>query len=822
LLLDMDDSGLTPEEAVEVFSKIDPQFETAGLAVIPSSSSYLYNEGQEIIGAGNYHIFAEIRGNSVAYGNILFNRLVLNGYGKPFVTKAGSVIIKSIFDKVVLGWEREIYEATPLLSKGLSSTRLDHISMQEGSYIDPRKLPELTPEEEVNLREVIKKLRASVTDMSVKRRGEHNERRAKQRSKINGSNYLHELGNINDAEILYDRQGRPIIELKSDEWIYLEDGTQCQVHDFLLNPQDGLKLPDPIEPWTRGDERRGIPGKGVATLLGSMIYSHAHCGIIYPLRWDYADLGEILRTSDNDTRTFVWKAIATGRQEISASTDDAQISELADEIKTNLQNVKGSGVGKDKKFITSKLKVPAPPKDAEDDILLEYNSKYGMTDIGGKATIIQERWSTAGEIFEVIFKQPMSMDVLSKNEPVKMPGVPGGKISAYKYWEQHPERNQFMDGADFIPNAHTFRKPGVPRVIQQKGSVYNMFQGYILDVDRATSCELIIKHIKEIWCSNNPVEYEYALAWMARMVQKPAEVSTTALVLRSVPGAGKGIICDKVFVKTFGIHAISTANQEDVTGRFNAHLGMNLFLFANEMAYTAQASVKSTLKTMLSDEYRLIEAKNVNKIHARNYTSAIFASNDSWMLNIDAGDRRFVYLTVSSAMAGNREYFKALVDEIENGGREAFILWLLKYDYSKIDLKKIPDNNQCQRRVDFLRSAHACVRFIYSLADVDTGVAIYATHAMHKRLKDWQSGVTQELVLDKSQFFDVFVRYCEYFQVNRQYDDVSTFITQLEQGAILATPNSNKAKFAMTTRLKDGKNVLVLKSIKECQELLKV
>ena len=63
LLLDFDDSGKTPEEALGILAQIDPQFVDCGIAVIPSSSSYLYNGDKEVVGVGNFHMFIELNGS---------------------------------------------------------------------------------------------------------------------------------------------------------------------------------------------------------------------------------------------------------------------------------------------------------------------------------------------------------------------------------------------------------------------------------------------------------------------------------------------------------------------------------------------------------------------------------------------------------------------------------------------------------------------------------------------------------------------------------------------------------------------------------------
>lgn len=824
LLLDFDDSGCSPDEALALLAGIDKQFQTCCLAVIPSSSSYLYTiSGEEIIGAGNFHIYVPVNGDPAEYGFSLFDRLILAGHGKPFVTKSGSVIVKSLFDKVVLSPEREIFSAQPVLEPMLVSKRLDHAALQDGHVLDTSKLSPLSREEDLELRSVLIDLRRTAAKESEAARQAYNLTRAKKRAAVSGSNYHIELAAINDAPDAYDSKGRPIVEIKSDELLMDENGQEFYARELLLDPQEGKRLPDPIDPFIRGDAKKGRPGRGIATVLGNMIYSHAHCGVIHPLRWSVPDLVELFSTGAHDEKIFAWRALSSGAQQITSAATEAELSELADIVKTSMQNIRGSGVGKDKKHIAAKLKPAPPPEEAEDDIIVRMNKKYGVADISGKTVILYEHWNEAGEAFETVYSQPQFLDTLTKNEQIKFQGVQGGSLSAYKYWERHEQRNTF-DGVVFEPRADILRRPGVVRTLQQ-GGTYNLFQGYILDPAAATSCNLIIDHIKEVWCSGIEAEYKYVFAWLAHLMQKPQEVSTTALVMQSVPGAGKGIIIDNILVYTFGVHALSTANQDDITGRFNAHMGMNVFLYANEMAYTAQASIKSLLKTMMTDTYRNIEAKNVNKIKARNYTSVIFSSNDSWLLAIEAGDRRYVYLTVSQHRVGDTEYFKKLKEEIDNGGREAFVQWLLQYDYSSIDLTKIPNPNQRQKRIDFLRSSHPVVRFIYFLIDTDNELLPFVGHAKEVSLKKWREG-GGELELTKMMLFDLYAKYCDYFTITRQYDDISTVLVQLEYANLLAresAPDKSAYPIERVDR-KSGahRQVLVLKPVADCKRLVNV
>ena len=291
--------------------------------------------------------------------------------------------------------------------------------------------------------------------------------------------------------------------------------------------------------------------------------------------------------------------------------------------------------------------------------------------------------------------------------------------------------------------------------------------------------------------------------------------------MQSVPGIGKGVIIENIFCKVFGIHAIATANSDDLTGRFNAHLGINLFFYANELSYTAQASVKSILKALVTDADRTIEAKNVNKIKAKNYSSVIFSSNEDWMLNLGSDDRRYVYLTTSSHRLNDKVYFTALLDQINNGGREAFIEYLLNYDLSSYNPDKIPNINHKQRVADFLRSAHPAVRMVWSLLNKDLDPTIYATHTMYQRIKTWREG-NDELVLSKVQFFDLFTVYCDYYRVDRKYDDAMNISTQLEAGGVLKRDTDPRTDYPIEYGTKEGKQVLVFRPFKIGSEMLKV
>jgi hypothetical protein len=74
----------------------------------------------------------------------------------------------------------------------------------------------------------------------------------------------------------------------------------------------------------------------------------------------------------------------------------------------------------------------------------------------------------------------------------------------------------------------------------------------------------------------------------------------------------------------------------------------------------------------------------------RNYVRLFSTSNEDWVVPAGPTARRFAVFDVGEAHLGDKAYFRAIADELENGGREALLDYLLKFDPSKVDLRSVP------------------------------------------------------------------------------------------------------------------------------------
>lgn len=825
VLLDFDESGKSPDEALELLSEIDPQISDAALVVVPSSSSYLYkNTGEEIIGEGNYHIFIECEGDGVKYVHKLFDKMLLSGYGIPHVTKAGTVVIKTLFDRSTASYEREIFNASPMLDANLLSRRLDHIAYQEGKPLVESALADITPEEHLKLRQIYIELRESVRQESERKRDEYNEERAANRARVKNTSKLYELAAIQNQSTIYTKTGTPIVELLSNEVLKDNDGNDFFARDILIDPtEEPIKIPSVDNPYRRGDANRNLVGRGCATILpGYRIYDHSNYGILYVVRWEAEDLIEFMNSTQFavDDKKLVWRLISMNQQQLASATTDSEISEIADAVKNALASVAGSGVSKEKATIKKKLNPAADPDIKEDEMELGFNSQYGVGVMGGKTVVISETWNKSIEAYETIIAKPFELETFYRNQQVRTPGQTGTR-SAFAAWMDTADRNTF-DSIYFEPVPHLVRKPNTQRIVQQGGS-YNLYTGIVADMDRAIKPEKILWHLENVWCSGNKDEFEYLCGWIAHLFQYPNRVNGTALVLQSIPGAGKNIIIDNCMVKPFGQHALSTTRKDDFLGKFNKQLGLNVFLYANESIWAGDHGDKNAIKTLITDAWRTIELKGIDAVKARNYSNVIFGSNGAWVMNVEAQDRRFCYLTVSGAKAKDSAYFEELSNEIHNGGVEGFVRYFLEYDITDFDINNVPAGNLKQRNSDMVRSSHQTMRFFLTLVEEGSSTdVVYDLSQKLKTLRAWHSGEVDHMIMSREHFFDMYMTYAKYHGMGSGYDDAVTFQRELETSGFLAPDVDCKdpENYAILPVVEEGKRALYIKDRKECRKLI--
>ena len=326
------------------------------------------------------------------------------------------------------------------------------------------------------------------------------------------------------------------------------------------------------------------------------------------------------------------------------------------------------------------------PEEVNENIALieELNQKHFVTMIGGKTTVVNEIHDPAMERNLLTYSTPSDFKNFYSNRFITIDDRP---VPIGQHWFKHPARRQYP-GITFIPGETS----------PYMGN-YNLWKGFNVspkafnstEPDNVEGFSIFWDHIINNIANGNDKSAMYVIGWMADMVQHPRKRLGVSLVLRSdEQGTGKGLFA-KIFGHIFGKHYLHVTNPRHLTGNFNAHLIDCLLLFADEAFWAGDKSAEGALKTLITEELRAVEIKGKDVFQARNFTRLLIASNKSWVVPSELHDRRFVILDVNPQRKRDTEYFGKMIKQMESGGYEALLWFLLNLEI-KVDLRNCMPN----------------------------------------------------------------------------------------------------------------------------------
>jgi len=250
----------------------------------------------------------------------------------------------------------------------------------------------------------------------------------------------------------------------------------------------------------------------------------------------------------------------------------------------------------------------------------------------------------------------------------------GKTMPVGKWWLQHRLRRQYR-GIAFAPG-------------KELPDYYNLWRGFSC-VPASGDCGLYLDHILKNICSDDTLYYDYIVHWLARAVQKPGRQGETAIVLRGRQGTGKSFFA-KHFGSLWGRHYMSVADPKFLVGSFNSHLQDCCILFADEAFYAGDKKHEGVLKTLITEDMLVSEAKYRQAELVNNSIHLIMASNSEWIVPAGMDERRFFVLDVGIEKIQNTKYFGAINKQMNSGGREALLFLLQNLDTSEFDVRDIP------------------------------------------------------------------------------------------------------------------------------------
>jgi len=329
--------------------------------------------------------------------------------------------------------------------------------------------------------------------------------------------------------------------------------------------------------------------------------------------------------------------------------------------------------------------VPSPPAGGDGTDRGGYdvevlNREYALVKVGSQVAIFQENRSARLPEQQL---RMLSLEAFKAWLRNKRTEVQRGKyITWANRWLDDPRRRQY-EGVEFFPDPDN--KPG-------NSAYLNLWRGFSVmpapapDLKRYKTFR---DHVFNNVADGDQALFDWIWAFFAHMVQRPRERIGVALVLRGKMGTGKTKV-GEVIGSLFPAHWFLVDSPRYVTGQFNAHMSHCLLLQADEATWGGNKEVLGRLKGLITSTQQFIEAKGIDPVALANYVRLILTSNEDWVVPAGPDERRFAVFNVSDRCAQNHDYFREMDEELAAGGLAHLLADLLRFDLSKVDLRRIP------------------------------------------------------------------------------------------------------------------------------------
>lgn len=262
---------------LETLAEVWSDIADAAFVVKPSSSAGIMRDGKPVFTNGGFHAYTVVRDGSdiPRFTGILFKRLLINGHGHAFISKNGSVFVRTIFDNAIYRPEGLDYIAPAIVGTGLTIVQPAPQKFPGGS-LDTSLMPDLTEAEEALYQAEHNRLLGDAGEEAKAVRKAYLE----QRSLSTGVPFKKLAKQYEQGE-----QGAIDYEMP----LTRNDGTQFSFEDVIADPAtyNGLSMRDPYEPEYGEDKAKLYINKNGTINVnswchGKHVYKLAKDGIKYP------------------------------------------------------------------------------------------------------------------------------------------------------------------------------------------------------------------------------------------------------------------------------------------------------------------------------------------------------------------------------------------------------------------------------------------------------------------------------------------------------------------------------------------------------------
>lgn len=339
------------------------------------------------------------------------------------------------------------------------------------------------------------------------------------------------------------------------------------------------------------------------------------------------------------------------------------------------------------------------------ELLERINDEYSVI-LRGSQALIMRHWVGQDGQSKLVFLNKRDFLLLQENNKLWIDEGGGSKkpIKLGQAWLEWPKRSSYEE-VYFEPEGGSYSRR------------YNLWRGFAVvprECADTSRFSIFLNHIRDNICQGNELYYSWVMAWLADLFQNPSRKIGTALVLRGPMGVGKGVFANHIG-RLLGIHYMPITQSSQLTGKFNGHMADKLLMFVDEGWWSDEQRGAGILRALITEAHVTIEMKGRDAVTIPNFTRFIIASNADWVVRLGMGDeRRFLMLDVGTKAQRNIEYFKAMQDQLESGGYQELLYYLLNYKYDETLARTILQTealkeNKIYSMSDELKWWHECL-----------------------------------------------------------------------------------------------------------------
>ena len=224
-----------------------------------------------------------------------------------------------------------------------------------------------------------------------------------------------------------------------------------------------------------------------------------------------------------------------------------------------------------------------------------------------------------------------------------------------------------------------------PKIMHSYDKKYDEFSE-----ETKSQVDIILQHIKEVYCNNRIDAYEYFLNWLANALR--GNRNKSAIYLKGPQGIGKSSIVDDFLRKyVVGEKLYYQGGSGPLKEKFNGGLSGKLFVLFEELENFSVAqwfSVSCVLKRNITSDTLQIERKGQDMREEPNLNNYILNSNNNAIQDEDG--RRYFICDIITKYLGNVEYFKKLHNCFNMETGHAFYCLMYERDLTEYSSLIIP------------------------------------------------------------------------------------------------------------------------------------